>query len=52
VHCYKPAMRENIRAVMRYSGPRMISHHPLMAIQHLIDKRRKKPRDMLERKAE
>ncbi len=24
VHCYKPEMRKKIRAVMRFSGPRMI----------------------------
>ena len=36
VHCYKPEMREKIRAVMRFSGPRMLFHHPLMAIRHLI----------------
>lgn len=29
VHCYKPAMREEMRGVMRYAGPRMIWHgHP------------------------
>jgi hypothetical protein len=43
VHCYKQEMRAKIRAVMRYCGPRMIYHHPLMAIQHLIDGRRKGP---------
>ena len=43
VHCYKPAMRERIRTVMRYSGPRMTYRHPLMAILHLIDGRRKGP---------
>ena len=43
VHCYKPEMRERIRAVMRYSGPRMIRRHPLLALAHLIDGRRKKP---------
>ena len=32
VHCYKPDMREKIREVMRFSGPRMIFHHPVMAI--------------------
>lgn len=32
VHCYKPDMREQIRQVMRYSGPRMILYHPVMAI--------------------
>ena len=30
VHCYKPEMREKIREVMRFSGPRMILHHPVM----------------------
>ena len=37
VHCYKPAMREQIRQVMRYSGPRMLLHDPVMAIRHLWD---------------
>lgn len=41
VHCYTPAMRERIREVMRYSGPRMLLSHPLMAIRHLIDGLRK-----------
>ncbi len=42
-HCYKPGMRERIRSVMRYAGPRMIWHHPLMAIMHLLDGLRKGP---------
>lgn len=28
VHCYKPAMREQIRTVMRWAGPRMLPVHP------------------------
>ena len=36
VHCYEPHMRERIRAVMRHSGPRMLWHHPLTAIRHLL----------------
>ncbi len=28
VHCYKPSMRQKIREVMRYAGPRMMLHHP------------------------
>ena len=36
VHCYKPEMRRQIRAVMRYSGPRMLFRHPLLSLQHLI----------------
>ena len=35
VHCYSPYMREKIKDVMRYSGPRMIFHHPVMALQHV-----------------
>ena len=37
VHCYKPAMRQQIRQVMRYSGPRMLLHNPVFAIRHLWD---------------
>lgn len=36
VHCYKPQMREKIRLVMRYSGPRMLYYHPLLTIWHVI----------------
>jgi hypothetical protein len=43
VHCYKPTMREKIRAVMRYSGPRMAYKHPLLALFHFIDGFRKEP---------
>jgi hypothetical protein len=32
----KPIMRERVREIMRYAGPRMIIHHPLNAIQHLL----------------
>ena len=37
IHCYKPAMRERIRDIMRYAGPRMIRRHPLLAFLHLLD---------------
>ncbi len=36
VHCYRPEMREKIREVMRYAGPRMIFHRPGMAISHAV----------------
>ncbi len=44
VHCYKPEMREKIRAVMRYSGPRMIFHHPVAAVRHLVETKKEKKR--------
>ena len=37
IHCYKPDMRERIKKVMRYSGPRMLFIHPVLAIEHVID---------------
>ena len=43
VHCYRADMRERVRTVMRYAGPRMLFHHPLLAIRHLLDSRRKAP---------
>ncbi len=43
IHCYKPGMRDKIRKVMRYAGPRMIRHHPLLAVGHMIDGLRKEP---------
>ncbi|MCX6363921.1 MAG: nitrous oxide-stimulated promoter family protein [Actinobacteria bacterium] len=42
-HCYRPALRERVREVMRYSGPRMIKAHPVLAVAHLVDGRRKAP---------
>ena len=42
VHCYKKDMREKIREVMRFSGPRMIFHHPYLAIRHVIESKKEK----------
>jgi hypothetical protein len=43
VHCYRPEMRQRIRAVMRFSGPRMLLRHPWLAVRHLLDNRRSPP---------
>lgn len=37
-------MREKIREVMRFSGPRMIFHHPVAAIRHVIETKKEKRR--------
>jgi len=37
VHCYQPQMREKVKGVMRYSGPRMLLHHPVLAMHHAVD---------------
>jgi len=40
-HCYKPAMKEQVKAVMRYAGPRMLFRHPILALFHILDGLRK-----------
>jgi hypothetical protein len=52
IHCYAgpgrggvsrtPDMREQVRAVMRYSGPRMLLSHPILALMHLWDGRKRR----------
>lgn len=44
VHCYKPEMRERIRQVMRFSGPRMLFYHPVLALRHVIESKKEKKR--------
>ncbi len=44
VHCYKTEMREKIKAVMRFSGPRMIFYHPVTVVRHLIETKKEKKR--------
>jgi len=40
VHCYKKDMREKVRQVMRFAGPRMLFRHPVLAFMHFFDKKR------------
>ena len=47
VHCYKPAMRARVREVMRYAGPRMLLHHPVLALLHQWDAWRSRRRRSL-----
>lgn len=41
IHCYQKEKQEEIKKVMRYSGPRMIIYHPILAIKHLLLRRKK-----------
>ena len=36
IHCYGEAEGEKIWEMMRYGGPRMLLHHPLMALRHML----------------
>lgn len=44
VHCYRPDMREKIREVMRFSGPRMLFYHPVAAVRHVMETQKEKRR--------
>ncbi len=41
IHCYRTDMRERVRSVMRYAGPRMPLRHPWLALMHVLDGRRR-----------
>ncbi len=43
IHCYKSEPKEQMRLVMRYSGPRMLVKHPILAVRHLIHELRDVP---------
>lgn len=38
IHCYHPDMREKIRKIMRYAGPRMLWNHPRLTFFHMLDR--------------
>ena len=42
IHCYDKEHRERIRQVMRFSGPRMIFSHPILALSHVIETKKEK----------
>ena len=41
VHCYMQGRKDQVRQVMRYAGPKMLLHHPILAVYHLLDGKRK-----------
>jgi len=43
VHCYRADMRERVRAMMRWAGPRMLLRHPVLGLLHLLDGWRPSP---------
>jgi hypothetical protein len=52
VHCYRPEMRQRVREVMVYAGPRMLVRHPVLALLHLlVDERRPAPERPARRRA-
>jgi uncharacterized Fe-S cluster-containing protein len=37
VHCYSADKREQIRCVMKYAGPRMLTVHPIFVFKHMVN---------------
>ena len=44
VHCYGADMRERVRVIMKWAGPRMAWRHPVLSFFHVFDGRRPAPR--------
>lgn len=36
IHCYNPDMREKIKNVMKFVGPRLLLSHPFFTISHAL----------------
>ena len=43
IHCYNQEMRVKVKEVMKFSGPKMISVHPMLAIRHFMAARKEAP---------
>ncbi len=43
VHCYSAEMREQVRVMMKWSGPRMLLRHPILGLLHKLDGLRPAP---------
>jgi len=49
IHCYQKTRREQMRAMMRHAGPKMMLRHPILALRHLVDGRVKAPERIRDR---
>ena len=38
---YSPKMKEKIKQIMKFSGPRILFHHPLLVISHMLSRFKK-----------
>lgn len=43
IHCYRKNEREEIKRVIRFSGPKMLLYHSILAVMHILDKRKGTP---------
>ena len=52
IHCYRAQEKDSVRAIMRYSGPKMMLPHPLLTLEHLIKNLKEAPEKPRNRKAQ
>ena len=38
IHCYKKDMKEKVKEVMKFSGPRLIIYNPVELVRHALNK--------------
>ena len=50
IHCYQPRLREQVKQVMRYAGPRMMLRHPVYALRHWLDSFKETPPQKMTRR--
>lgn len=50
IHCYQKEQQERIKRIMRFSGPRMLLHHPKVALCHVLQTRRQRRKKIGEQK--
>lgn len=43
IHCYPTKMREHIKQVMAYAGPRMLTRSPILTARYIYRKKFKRP---------
>lgn len=43
IHCYNPLMKEEIKSVMKFSGPAILFRKPVTGIKYLLKKKFYKP---------
>ena len=38
IHCYKKDMKEKVKEVMKFSGPRLMTYNPIELVRHALNK--------------
>ena len=38
IHCYKKDMKEKVKEVMKFSGPRLMIYNPIELVRHALNK--------------